>query len=164
MNDKSCLLDATVHILNVRSFANPDYPEGFNENACRITRELLLRKIGHDGSERGFHSQEIQDALRHEEVYMQRHELFPCLQLPPDPSVDPSRVRVVPIYSREGAPEIFTKKLNQHNGVLVHRKSNGVHHALSYQAHSNTAYDVSQAKFIPLEELDVVMFLEFIGS
>lgn len=162
MNDKSCLLDATVHTLCLHAFRNPDIPEEVYENQTKHLREVLLESIGHDGSERGFHTQEIQDALREQNILMQRHELFPALQLPPDPEVDPLRVRVIPIYPREELANIFLPKINRNSGVLMVRTDKGVHHALSFQAGSNTAYDVAKDKFIPLEELDVVMFLEFI--
>lgn len=161
MNDKSCLLDATVHILNIGSFRNPNFPEGYNEKAQEITRQILIERIGHDGSERGFHSQELTDALRKDDILLIRHELFPCLQLPPVATEEGYKRNIIPIYSRDEAPGIFEEKLRYNHGLLVCRSPSGVHHALSYQAGSNTAYDVYRDKFIPLEHLDVVMFLEF---
>ena len=161
MNDKSCLLDATAHTLSSHLFSNPDIPEVEYQNLNLAWLENLRNEIGHDGSERGFHTQEIQDALRVNGIIMQRHELYPCLQLPPGPE-DSSRVRVVPIYDRMDCADIFLPKINNNDGVLMVRASNGVHHALSFTAGNNTAYDVQKKKHIPLEDLDIVMFLEFI--
>lgn len=164
MNDKSCLVDATAHTLSIGRFANPDIPDEDYQLEFASVRDILIERIGHDGSERGFHTQEIQDALRADGILMQRHELYPCLQLPPDFAVDPKRVRVVPIYERERVADIFLPKLNRNNGVLMVKARDGVHHALSFQAGSNTAYDVSRREFVPLENLDIVMFLEFIDA
>lgn len=161
MNDKSCLLDATVHTLCNHLFANPDIPESRYLDTKEGWYDALKDEIGHDGSERGFHTQEIQDALRKEGILLQRHELYPCLQLPPGHE-DRSRVRVVPIYDKTECAGIFLEKLNNNDGVLMVRASNGVHHALSFTAGNNTAYDVQKNKHVPLEELDIVMFLEFI--
>jgi len=72
-------------------------------------------------------------------------------------------VRVVPIYDKLDCADIFIPKLNNNDGVLMVRASNGVHHALSFTANNNTAYDVQKNKHIPLEDLDIVMFLEFLG-
>jgi len=162
-NDKSCLVDATVHILSVHLFRNPNIDPKYYETDTRINRQQLIDSIGHDGSERGFHTQEIQDALRHQNlnIAMVRHELYPCLQLPPGPE-DTTRVRVVPIYDKLDAANIFLPKINKHDGVLMVRAGNGVHHALSFQSGSNTAYDVVKDEYLPLENLDIVMFLEFI--
>jgi len=162
MNEKTCLLDATVHTLCLKSFRNPDIPASVYDFESRVFREAFESNIGHDGSERGFHSQEIQDCLRKVGYLMQRHELYPCLQLPPEPGGN--KVRVIPVYEKTDCADIFLSKINNNNGVLVCRWSNGVHHALSFQAGSNTAYHVQRDEFIPLEDLDIVMFLEFIPN
>ena len=162
--DKTCLLDAMCVVLNIDLFRNPSWDEGTFKRYYEETRQTLLDSIGHDGSERGFHSQEIQDALYEKYLcIMVRHELYPCMQVPPDLSKGENKVKVIPIYTREEAPDRFMKKINRNNGVLVVRKSNGVHHALAFQAGSSSAYDVAKDELLPLEDLDIVMFLEVIG-
>lgn len=155
MNNKTCLLDAAACVLNMEYFKNPDH-EGAYERAYPATRQALIEQIGHDGSERGFHSQEIQDAIRQHGWLMVRHELCPCMQYPIN-----GKMTVVKIYELEKAPDIFIPKLNRNNGIMVCRW-NLVHHALAFQAGSNSAYHVQRDQFIPLEDLDVVQFLEFI--
>lgn len=161
-SSKTCLLDAAAHILSVVVYKNPDYSPEVYDDEFESAWNHLADHIGHRGEERGFHSQELQDALREQyHIVMVRHELYPCMQLPPDPEVDKSRVRVIPIYSREDAPNIFLRKL-RNDGILVIRKPNGVHHALGFQSGSNVALDVQKDECLNLEDLDVVMFLEFI--
>ena len=58
-----CLLDAAIHILNVRTWRNPDIDPAVNKVTSDILRETFISFIGHDGSDRGFHTQEISDAL-----------------------------------------------------------------------------------------------------
>lgn len=155
MNEKTCLLDAAACVITIHYLKNPDYEY---EPIYLEAREKLLSEIGHDGSERGYHSQEIQDALRKHDYLMIRHELYPCLQVPDKPGSP----KIIPIYPREEVANIFIPKLNRNSGILVCRWRSGVHHALAYQAGSNCAYHVHKDKFIPLEQLDIVMFLEVV--
>lgn len=158
MNEKSCLLDATVYAILNKWFVQYDT---FESIQWELLRGELLRHIGHDGSERGFHSQEIQDVLRTLDILVIRHELYPCLQIPPPAGTN--KVGIIPIYTREAAPDIFAGKLTQNGGVLIVRKPTGIHHALSFDPKaSSTAYDVQKNEHFLVEELDIVMFLEFI--
>lgn len=152
-----CLLDAAIHVANIRTWRHPDIDPAVNEFESKVLREAFETVIGHDGSERGFHTQEIGDALRQLcNIAMVPHETYPGLQI----VRDGQRV-IVPVYPKDELEERFVRRLNLNNGVLVvdHGK---IHHALSFQKGSNTAYDVGKDKFIPLEELVPVRFLEFI--
>lgn len=159
---KTCLIEATAHSLCFPLFRNPNIEQKIFDAAYTNIYLALCDHIGHDGSERGFHTQEIQDALRELKVLLIRHESCPMMQLPAEVSEQGIRRPVVMIYPEDKLSEIFLPKLNRNNGVLVVRKSEGLHHALAFQSGSNTAYDVDKEEFIPLEDLDIVMFLELI--
>jgi len=161
-NGKNCLLEATAHALSQHLFRNPDIPVDNYNLSYSAWKQSIIDSAGHNGEGRGFHSQEIQDALRENGYLMQRHELYPCMQLPS--TIDEAgklRPNVIPIYHREEVESIFLPKLNHNLGVLVVKRGS-VHHGLAWQPGSNTAYDVNEDKYIPLEDLDIVLFLEFI--
>lgn len=162
MSNKTCLLDAICHAICLPMFRNPSYHPGLYESFRNCYREYILESIGHDGSERGFHTQEIQDAIRPFGFLLVQHQTYPAMQLPAEVSEQGIRRPVVAIYEGKDPEAIFLPKLRKNNGVLVVRKSDGLHHALGFEKGSNTAYDVHKDEFINLEELDIVMFLELI--
>lgn len=140
-NSKSCLLDAVVMV-------------SWGTKHREKRRDELIQKIGHDGSERGFHTQEIQDAI--ESLWFLtfvRHELYPCLQLPGG--------KVIPVLSKEEAVSRFEKKLENviEYGVLICRQPNGVHHA--YQISDFQIRDLDD-KVVDVGDLDIVMALQTI--
>lgn len=153
MNDKSCLVDAAAfHILD------PDYGDSlalgcmsaYEERMFFYQRQVLVEKIGHDGSQRGFHTQELVDVL--DEYTLTVHETFPCLQI--------QGGKIVTVFTKERAQTRMEGKLDNHSGLLVVRHSSGVHHALKHWKGGTHAMDCHKNKMVPIEELDVVLLLE----
>lgn len=159
MSDKTCLLDATVHVLNLDTWRNPDFNEATNVTNQQLDRKAIIDFIGHDGSERGFHSQEILDAVREvANVIIVPQEAYPAMRF-----LSNGQFVTQLIYPREEIEARFVPRLNKNNGVLVVEKG-PIHHALSFQKGSNTAYDVQKNEFFPLEDLVPIRFLEFISE
>jgi hypothetical protein len=130
-NDKSCLFDAAQML---------------------VTPLNLYEFVDHDGSERGFHTEELADALMASAgIRLLKHELYPCLQLPGG--------KIVPIFTKEKAVERFERFLDSCvTGVLICRKPSGVHHAYAYDL--GTVLD-TDGSIVKIEDLDIVMLLEF---
>jgi hypothetical protein len=135
-NDKSCMLDA------VKLAVGAD----------------LLSVLGHDGSERGYHTEEIKDALEVYGMTLVRHELYPCLQLPGG--------KVVPVFTKEKAAQRFEDIFDRGSpGVLVCRSPKGVNHA--YGRPRNSLRDkvmdpAMDGQLVDISQLDIVMFLEIL--
>ena len=159
MSDKTCLLDATVHVLNLDTWRNPDFIPEANELCCIESHQAIINFIGHDGSERGFHSQEIIDAVREvAKVIIVPQEAYPAMRF-----LNAGQFVTQLIYPREEIEARFLPRLNKNNGVLI-VEAGPIHHALAFQKGSNTAYDVKKDVFLPLEDLVPIRFLEFISE
>lgn len=140
MNSKSCMADAADLLLKKMNYMGSD---------CLT----IAQRVGHDGSERGFHSQEIADALEHFDIFLRTRELYPCLQVPGG--------KIVPIFEKDKAVERFEKILQEADyGILVCRKPSGIHHAYAY--YMEAAFDPSNREETDISSLDIVMLLEFV--
>jgi hypothetical protein len=135
-NDKSCLLDASQMVIGVLGHT-----------------VHLLSYLSHDGSERGFHTEEITDALEEAcGIRVVKRELYPCLQVPGG--------RIIPVFTKEYAVQRFEHILERSVfGVLICRKPSGIHHA--YALLNNKVFDTDGTE-VALTDLDIVMLMEFI--
>jgi hypothetical protein len=125
-NDKSCVLDSFAHAL--------DFPI-----------DQMIRDIGHDGSERGFHTQEI-------------IEFFSCLYAITEIQRAPVAVHPVtweqtPItFGGMGAEYRFASHLVMDEGVLLGFNGKGSTHAVSWK--NQQAHDPSTGQSFGLLKRD----------
>lgn len=137
-NDKSCMLDAVKLAIGLD-----------------ISVEI---EIGHDGSERGFHTEEIKDGLESCGWTLVRHELYPCLQLPGG--------KVIPVFTKERAAQRFEDIFDRGSpGVLVCRSPKGVNHAYGRPRtcpRDKVMDPAMDGQLVDISQLDIVMFLEIL--
>lgn len=138
MNNRSCMVDAAHIVLEAMEIS--------------MGNRNLADRIGHDGSERGFHSEELADALQDFDIYLSKRELYPCLQLPGG--------KIVPIFDKEKAVDRFEKILEQAEyGILICRSREGIHHACAFLMGRVFNTDMTELQLV---DLDIVMLMEFI--
>lgn len=105
LNDKSCMLDSLLILLDIP-----------------VTDAIAF--IGHDGSERGFHSQEIIDLADHHGYAVTEIQRRPV-------GINPKTYQNVPIEFLGGNDRRFAAKLHLDSGIVMGSKM-GRSHAVAW--------------------------------